>query len=372
MRDCALIDFKVDDVQRLRQLEAGFRARSPQQVWRGQVGAVDGCHIAILAPPPHVPERKKYFVARKNKFALLLIAVADADSRIIYYDISQVPTTHDSLAWATSSLGQQVGRGDLPEPFFFSGDSAFSLSPSMVVPSSGTQFFDDAFDFVQSSEGMPIECAFGILVRRWGMFWRPLAVRFDRLAPLIGAAIRLHNFCIDEGIGDDINCHVVHGKAEVQPGRWEVVPKFDRLGRPVDLLDTGRGPPVAVASASGRDLGDRQRRQAELIKAVKEAGVCRPPLEPQLHLRRRQGRGGRSGRAQHCRRPPSRWCSRCRARRPPRPPRDRSWRGSRRGALFFSFAKNPTSENEVGPAFPTPAIFFEKPTPGLVFRSPDF
>jgi len=181
------VDFKVDDVQRLRQLEAGFRARSPQQVWRGQVGAVDGCHIAILAPPPHVPERKKYFVARKNKFVLLLIAVADADSRIIYYDISQVPTTHDSLAWATSSLGQQVGRGDLPEPFFFSGDSAFSLSPSMVVPSSGTQFFDDAFDFVQSSERMPIECAFGILVRRWGMFWRPLAVRFDRLAPLIGA-----------------------------------------------------------------------------------------------------------------------------------------------------------------------------------------
>eukprot|EP00965_Chrysotila_dentata_P175292 5786274-Pleurochrysis_carterae.AAC.1 len=32
---------------------------------------------------------------------------------------------------------------------------------------------------------MPIECAFGILVRRFGVFWRPLAVRFDRRAKLI-------------------------------------------------------------------------------------------------------------------------------------------------------------------------------------------
>eukprot|EP00962_Isochrysis_galbana_P028529 scaffold9021_cov118-Isochrysis_galbana.AAC.10 len=69
----------------------------------------------------------------------------------------------------------------------------------------------------------------------------------------------------------------------------------------------------------------------------------------------------------------------CRASRPAgRPPRRPDCRG-RRGALFFSFAKNPTSGNELGPAFATPAIFLEKPirvgfpeSGFLKIRSPDF
>lgn len=36
------------------------------------------------------------------------------------------------------------------------------------------------------------------------MFWRPLEVRFDRRAPLIGAAMRLHNYCIDRNIGIEL------------------------------------------------------------------------------------------------------------------------------------------------------------------------
>jgi hypothetical protein len=170
------MEFPIDDLQKLQELEAGFAARSLGGVWRGQVGAVDGCHITTEAPPPSVPDAKKYYVARKGKYALLLMAVADAQSRFLFCDISQVPTTHDSLAWSTTTLGQRLRDGDLPEPFFISGDSAFSLSNSLITPSSGTALYSDAFDYVQSSERIPVECAFGILVRRWGIFWRPLAL----------------------------------------------------------------------------------------------------------------------------------------------------------------------------------------------------
>ena len=43
---------------------------------------------------------------------------------------------------------------------------------------------------------MAIECAFGMLVRRWGILWRPLGFAFERRSPLIGALMRLHNWCI--------------------------------------------------------------------------------------------------------------------------------------------------------------------------------
>ena len=77
--------------------------------------------------------------------------------------------------------------------------SAFSLSNSMITPSGGEL---DDFDFHQSSNRMAIECAFGILVKRWGVLWRPSCVRFDRRAALISACVRLHNFCIDKRIED--------------------------------------------------------------------------------------------------------------------------------------------------------------------------
>ena len=43
----------------------------------------------------------------------------------------------------------------------------------MIVPSGEAAL--DNYDFYQSSNRMAIECAFGILVRRWGLLWRPLS-----------------------------------------------------------------------------------------------------------------------------------------------------------------------------------------------------
>lgn len=144
----------------------------------------------------------------------------------------QVSTSHDSTAWTASKLGAQVDSGELPAPYFLMGDNAFVLSNSMVVPS-GTSV-DDAFDHYQSSQRMPIECSFGILVRRWGVLWRALEVRFDRRAATVGACMRLHNFCINHSIGFDLQERGRYG--ELQPGRWDVTPKIDKDGRPVEYL----------------------------------------------------------------------------------------------------------------------------------------
>ena len=44
------VEFPIDDVDKLRVLEAEFRAASRKGVWRGQVGCVDGVHFAMQAP----------------------------------------------------------------------------------------------------------------------------------------------------------------------------------------------------------------------------------------------------------------------------------------------------------------------------------
>ena len=151
----------------------------------------------------------------------------------------------------------------------------------MMVPS-GDPALDD-YDFHQSSNRMPIECAFGILIHRWAVLWKPLKVRFDRRAPLIGACMRLHNFCIDKRIETELT--EKHGMTEVNPDRWAHGPKFDREGRPVEYLDIERTPTSSSALRQS-NLSVRD----ELVRAIKDAGLRRPALPSGV---RRKGKGKR-------------------------------------------------------------------------------
>ena len=275
------VSFPLHDQSKLLRLEAEFRAASRSQVWSGQVGAVDGVHFPMQAPTlKDVKDPLKYYVARKGEYAILCMAVCDAARRFTFWDMSQIPTTHDSLAWAASKLGRAVAAGKLPQPFFMNGDSAFALSPSMIVPSG----FHDVFDFEQSSNRMPIECAFGILIQRFAVLYRPLRVDFERRAPLIAACMHLHNFCITERIADE--SVDVNGITMVQPNRWAKTPIFDRDGAPTDHLDIERGEPERRITTSNARTVTRDR----LIAAIEDAGLERPGVLPP-HMNRRKKRG---------------------------------------------------------------------------------
>ena len=131
----------------------------------------------------------------------------------------------------------------------------------MITPSNNEPDLDD-FDFYQSSNRMAIECAFGILVRRWGVLWRALDVKFARRAPLIIALMRLHNYCIDERLADADLPDISTGLVEVQPRRYKRPPRFDKDGRPVDLLD------VRACDAAEGLPARPSRRQADATARV--------------------------------------------------------------------------------------------------------
>ena len=131
----------------------------------------------------------------------------------------------------------------------------------------------DNFDYHQSSNRVAIERAFGMLVKRWAILWKPLAMRFDRRAPVIGACIRLHNFCIDKRIEHDMREECDGRYSQVQPSRYEKIPKFDKDGRPVEYLKFVKGPArrhARMARSSHTFVRDK------LVDAVRASGIFRP------------------------------------------------------------------------------------------------
>ena len=268
-----IISFPLDDVDELQRLAAGFRDKSRGGVLAHAVGAVDGCIIAQRNPGLAVHNPRRYYCARKDKYGLLLMAVCDAKRRFTFIDVSCTPTTHDSLAWISTKLGKDISEGKLPCPFYLLGDNAFTCTRSMISPGD-----DDDFNFEQSSLRINIECAFGELVRRWGILWRPLEMRFDKRAAVIGVCCRLHNFCVDRRLELDAELANADGNSdvEVQPGSFSRPPRFDSDGRPFDFLQTSCNCSSCKGEsrvALGRDLS----RRVELEHAVSEEGLRRPP-----------------------------------------------------------------------------------------------
>ena len=106
----------------------------------------------------------------------------------------------------------------------------------MMVPVNDGAHAD--FDYHQSSSRVAIKRAFGILIRTWGIFWRPLEVQFRRRAPLIKCCMLLHNYCITKRIALDLN--ELRGLTEIQPRRWEKNACSTRTGAPLIITSRPR------------------------------------------------------------------------------------------------------------------------------------
>jgi hypothetical protein len=79
-----------------------------------------------------------------------------------------------------------------------------------------------AFNNVLSSQRITIERAFGILVRRWGILWRPIAYSLYRVARIARVCAMLHNICVDRWL-------LKHPRPYVNDKRsWPDVP--DQIG----------------------------------------------------------------------------------------------------------------------------------------------
>lgn len=127
------------------------------------------------------------------------MAGCDHRCRFLMVSVKCPGSTNDAYAFLMSDFCQQVlSYGLLPQKYFIIGDEAFGCTEQLLTPFGGTglDIYSDSFNFQLSSMRQCIERAFGILTRRFGIFWKPFEFRITKWSQVVHVCCKLHNFCI--------------------------------------------------------------------------------------------------------------------------------------------------------------------------------
>jgi hypothetical protein len=170
----------LGDDDRLRTTAQAFAEKSGG-VLGGCIGALDGWLVKIKCPSLYfdgVRNPGSYY-CRKGYYALNCQAIVDKNKRIIWASIGNVGCTHDSACFKKTALYTmltEMAEELLNKGYYFIGDSAYALRSWLLVPfdSASPGSREDVFNYLQSADRIFVECAFGEVDRRWGIFWKRL------------------------------------------------------------------------------------------------------------------------------------------------------------------------------------------------------
>jgi hypothetical protein len=157
-------------------------------------------------------------------------------------------------------MKQALEAGRLHPNYYLIGDEAFSFNNQLLSswPGRGLGRFKDSFNYWLSHSRQCIERAFGMLCKRWGIFWRPFTFALHRWPLIILVSMKLHNFCIDR----NEEMPPFRYQDDQLPGDRYDVDGFDEINHPTavrhretgdrrlditnTLRDDGRGPSCYV------------------------------------------------------------------------------------------------------------------------------
>jgi len=234
-------------------------------VFRYVGGALDGMLAKIKCPTTGEHPRPMAFSTRKSCFALNVQATADTRRVFTFASIDVPGAEHDSTAVQFSELYKALCSKNWPAMYYLLGDAAYKSIPHVLTPFEGEQTSEQAaFSFYHSQLRMAIECAFGILVKRWGVLWRPLVSSLKSNIETVMCCMVLHNICtLARADIEDIRPPA--GRNSV---RMEDRPALDEYDRLVDQNCVVDIPPDSRIDAPGmseiRDAIMREMAQLEM------------------------------------------------------------------------------------------------------------
>lgn len=116
---------------------------------------------------------------------------------------------------------------------------------------------EDAFNYFQSNLRINIECAFGILVQRWGVLWRPMRVSYRKVPRVVELCMMMHNYCTDNSAAPSRRSHerdwADHGLPSLNLNEQFI----EGTGRVVQSVI----PPKDMTPGRRRDLESSSRRE---------------------------------------------------------------------------------------------------------------
>jgi hypothetical protein len=128
-------------------------------------------------------------------------AVSDVRGRILDFSIGLPGALSDCISFEASNLYERLEGGLLKNGLVLFGNSVYLNMRYMAMPfpnvSSGSK---DDYNYFRSQVCIRVECAFGMLVSRWGILRSaiPCNVTIVKTITLVSCLARLHNFCIDQ------------------------------------------------------------------------------------------------------------------------------------------------------------------------------
>ncbi|EJK74099.1 hypothetical protein THAOC_04245 [Thalassiosira oceanica] len=223
--------------------------------------------------------RRKYRMDKQSFFDLL---------DIIKGKMPSDGTVRKRGATPNGAITHSISGSSFATTYCLFGDNAYVQSPYMVVPwrkvGAGAK---DAYNFYQSQLRINIECAFGMLVHRWGMLRKPVPnnITVLRTTRLVLALCKLHNYCITRRVtidrpqdGDVSNIVLDGGLAlprfdQNSDAAWEYDNEADRLN---GILDGGQHTDDHTR-AQREEFSKRRGLPAQFfLNFVKDNGLRRP------------------------------------------------------------------------------------------------
>ena len=194
------IKFPINDIEKLQNLSEEFDVFTSGN-FPGTVAAGDGIVFKMQKPTNEEAEGSvSSFFTRKGYYAFGLQAFCDAKCRFLSICSKVCSSTHDATAYIVTTLKRLINEGHLPQQFHLVLDEAYPCLKQELSPWKGQNLplEKDAFNMLLSKQRQCIERAFGILIKRWGIFWRELTTDLDLIPLIISVCCKLHNYIIDE------------------------------------------------------------------------------------------------------------------------------------------------------------------------------
>jgi hypothetical protein len=135
-------------------------------------------------------------------------AFVDSKTKFLSISSKLCSSVHDSTAYIVSDVSHAIKEGKLPKWAHIVFDEAYTCTDQELSPFKGRDLniWKDSFNYHLSLHRQVVERAFGILIQRWGIFWRPLKVAFSRIPLVIRVCCKLHNVCVDRfGTNHSVN-----------------------------------------------------------------------------------------------------------------------------------------------------------------------